>query len=241
MTRRWIAITALLAACAAEEAPSEPSWQVDVMPVLAANCVRCHGYPSVGFAPLNLRLDSYDDVEVAGEVIDSIPGAANVAKDIADRTRLGPRLFDDGKLQMPPGRELDLYEADVLRNWAGIADGAGKAPRGPGRPDNASPELQVNEAARDGAVVTLQYELRDADGDLVVGTLRGPRLDDEGNLEDGVIGGFVSGRDTMTIDLTGIPAGSYALVARLDDGADIDGPEGTADYIEISAGTLEVP
>jgi hypothetical protein len=240
-TRWLLAGAALLAGCAVDEAPLEPSWQVDVMPVLAANCVRCHGYPSIGFAPPNLRLDSYDDLEVAGSVIDSIGGAANVAMDIADRTRLGPQLFDDGELAMPPGRKLDPYEADVLRNWAGIADGSsGRAPRGPGRPDNAAPALQLEEVGRTGALVTFAYELRDADRDLVVGTLRGPTLDDQDNVEVGVLGGFVSGRDEITVDLTGIPPGTYDLVARLDDGADIDGPDGDADYLEVPAGTVVV-
>ncbi len=239
---RWIPIAAaaaLLAGCAVDEAPREPSWQVDVMPILAANCVRCHGYPSIGFAPPSLRLDSYEDLEIADSVIESIPGAANVAIMIAERTRLGPRLFDRGELAMPPGRELDPYEADVLRNWAGIAVD-GKAPRGPGRPDNVAPDLVIAEVGRDGAIVTLAYELRDDDRDLVVGTLRGPTLDDQGNLGDGAIGGFVSGRDEITIDLAGIPPGTYELVARLDDGADIDGPEGSADYIEVPAGSVVV-
>jgi hypothetical protein len=115
-----------------------------------------------------------------------------------------------------------------------------KAPRGEGRPDNAAPELTVSELGREGSIVHFSYELSDRDRDLVVGSLRGPRLKGA-QLVTGVVADLVSGRDTFDIDLTGIPAGSYELVARLDDGADVDGPEGTADYVEISVGMLVVP
>jgi hypothetical protein len=241
---RWVRLAAsatLLAGCAVDEVPVEPSWQVDVMPILAANCVRCHGYPASGFAPQYMRLDSYDAVEITGSVIDSIEGAARLANEIATRTSLKPRLPGDTDLPMPLGRRLDSYEVDVLRSWAGAADGSMKAPRGQGRPDNAPPVLSVVEVGRAGSIVTLAYELRDSDHDLVVGTLRGPTLNDQGQLVVGVVGGFVSGRDTIAIDLTGIAPGTYDLVARLDDGADIDGPDGVNDYVEISAGSLVVP
>ena len=45
-------------------APANPSFQVDVMPILAANCIRCHGFPSIGGAPHSFRYDSYDVIQV---------------------------------------------------------------------------------------------------------------------------------------------------------------------------------
>jgi hypothetical protein len=239
MTMRALGLTAVLVAgCTFEEAPTVPSWQVDVMPILAANCVRCHGYPTSGYATFGMRLDSYENTDVVG--FDApIQGAAVNATGIARRTRDGMR--PPGELPMPPGRELGRYEGTVLRNWAGLVDGSLKAPRGPGRLDNALPVLALAEVGRDAALVTFSYELRDADGDLVVGSVLGPVLDEQSMLATGVIGDLVAGRDGFAVDLTGIPAGTYDLVARLDDGADVDGPAGVEDYIEVPAGQLVVP
>ncbi len=227
----------LLAACGLDDPPTQPGWQVDVMPVLAANCVRCHAYPTLGFAAPGVRFDSYDAVEVVGFTA-PIDGAAKNATLISQRIRYNK--FFPNRTVMPPDRELDEHEVAVLRNWAGLVDGSMKAPRGPGRPDNAAPEVMVTELDRQGMVVTFGYELRDADHDLVVGSLRGPRRKGV-LLETGVIGDLVAGRGTFTVNLTNIPTGSYALTARLDDGADIDGPEGTLDYIEVPVGMLVVP
>jgi len=227
----------LLAGCGLDDPPSQPSWQVDVMPILAANCVRCHGYPQNGFAVFGLRLDSYDSVEVVAYDA-PIDGASHNATLIADRIQYSK--FRPLDTVMPPGRELADHEIAILRNWAGLVDGSMKAPRGTGRPDNATPELTVSELSREGALVTFGYELRDRDRDLVVGSLRGPRRKDT-QVVTGVIADLIAGRDTFTVDLTGIPAGSYELVARVDDGADIDGPDGDADYVELAAGSLVVP
>ncbi len=227
----------VLAACGLDDPPSQPSWQVDVMPVLAANCVRCHAYPTLGFAAPGVRFDSYDAVRVVA--FDApIDGAAHNATLISQRIRYNK--FFPNRTVMPPNRVLGDHEVAVLRNWAGLVDGSMKAPRGPGRPDNAPPELTVTELGRDGMTVSFSYELRDADHDLVVGSLRGPRRKGAQVTTD-VIADLVAGRDTFTVDLTGIPAGSYELLARVDDGADIDGPDGTLDYLEISVGNLVVP
>ncbi len=227
----------LLAACGLDEPPAQPSWQVDVMPVLAANCVRCHSYPTLGFAAAGVRFDSYDAVEVAG--LDApVDGAAGNATLISQRIRYSK--FFPTLTVMPPNRELGDYEVNVLRNWAGLVDGSMRAPRGAGRPDNAAPEVTVTEVGRAGTVVTFSYDLRDADHDLVVGSLVGPRRKGV-KLETGVIGDLVAGRDSFSIDFANIPAGSYELIARVDDGADIDGPAGRADYIDVPVGTLVLP
>ena len=230
-------ILILVAGCGLDDPPAQPSWQLDVMPVLAANCVRCHTYPTLGFAAPGLRLDSYDPVEVV-EFDAPIDGAAHNATLIAQRVQYSK--YRPGLTVMPPGRELGDYEIGVLRNWAGLVDGSMKAPRNAGRPDNHAPELTVTELGRDPQYVVFGYELRDADRDLVVGNVHGPRR--RGNqLVTAVIGDLVSGRGTFAVSLVDIPAGSYELTARLDDGADIDGPDGTADFTEVALGMLVVP
>ena len=122
MRMRALGLAAVIASgCTFEEAPTVPSWQVDVMPILAANCVRCHGYPTSGYATFGMRLDSYENTDVVG--FDApIQGAAVNATGIARRTRDGMR--PPGELRMPPGRELGRYEGTVLRNWAGLVDGS---------------------------------------------------------------------------------------------------------------------
>lgn len=217
-----------IAGCGLDEPPAQPSWQVDVMPVLAANCVRCHTYPTLGFAAPGLRLDSYDEVEVVA--FDApIDGAAHNATLIAQRIQYSK--YRPALTVMPPGRELGDYEIAVLRNWAGLVDGSMKAPRGPGRPDNAPPALTISELERDASRVVFGYEVSDADRDLVVGSLRGPRR--KGNqLVTGVVGDLVSGKGTFEVSLVDIPAGSYALTAQLDDGAEL---------MQVDMGMLVVP
>lgn len=223
-------------ACATEPVPSQPSWQVDVMPVLAANCVRCHGYPTNGFATPGFRLDSYGPTLLASG--DLIGGAGENATTLARRTRAAIRA--PGELAMPPGRTLGDDEIEVLRNWAGLVDGSLTAPRGAGRADNVAPTLTFTELTRAGAVITFAYELRDADRDLVVGAVLGPVVNDQGQPGIGPIADLVSGRAVVTWDTTGVAPGSYPLTARLDDGADVDGPAGADDYVELGVGTIAV-
>lgn len=230
-------VASTLGACGLDDPPAQPSWQVDVMPILAANCVRCHGYPTVGFAAFGMRLDSYGAVRVAA-FMQPLSGASENATLIAQRIQ--PNKYRPAETVMPPGRELADHEKTILRNWAGLVDGSMKAPRGPGREGNAPPELVVTELGREGSIATFAYELRDPDHDLVVGGVLDPR-DPKKDRGAAVIADLVSGRDTFRVDLTGYPPGSYPLAALLDDGADIDGPDGSEDYLEVPVGTLVVP
>lgn len=234
---RTLALATLAAAgCAADPVPAQPSWQVDVMPVLAANCVRCHGYPTAGFATPGFRLDSFGPTLLASG--DLIGGASENATAIARRTKAEFR--PPGELAMPPGRTLGDDELGVLRNWAGLVDGSLKAPRGPGRVDNAPPTLTFTEVGRAGPVITFAYELRDADRDLVVGSVLGPIVNAQGQPGVGPIADLIAGRGQVAWDTTGVAPGSYPLTARLDDGADVDGPDGDADYVELGAGMITV-
>ena len=89
-------------------------------------------------------------------------------------------------------------------------------------------------------MITFAYELRDADRDLVVGTVLGPVVNEQGQPGIGPIADLVSGRGQLAWDTTGIAPGTYPLTARLDDGADVDGPDGDADYVEQGAGAITV-
>jgi hypothetical protein len=206
-------------ACASE-GPERPTFQ-DVMPIVAANCVRCHAYPPIGGAPeacaadgngirwCGFRLDSYDDVIVDdGDPDDprddvGVRGAASVAVVIPSRVR-------DARAPMPPRFPLEDEERDLLIAWA-----RGEPPSREPRPGNLAPALEV-EAEASGAAVTVRYVLRDPDADLVVGTLRarGPGGDVF------LVGPLQSGRDELVWDTALVPSGSYALSASVDDGGE---------------------
>jgi hypothetical protein len=208
-----IALIVVIAACT-PSAPDAPSFQEDVMPILAANCIRCHGYPSIGGAPDYFRLDSFDPVVIddAGQTLD---GAAFLASEIGRRVRSDDR-------RMPPRFPLDDYQIETLERWGAMMPPT----RGEPRPDNAAPAMTVTETGRTGAIVHLVYDLHDPDRDLVVGELRAI----------GVVDRFVapvqSGRIAVDWDTTGVPAGNYDLEARLDDGAGLS---------TTIAGTIGVP
>ena len=142
---------------------------------------------------------------------------------------------------MPPNRTLDERSYRILRNWAGSADALTNiAPRGPGRDGNLSPSITMVEVAREAAVVSLAFEVDDADHDLVSGVILGPVIGPQG-VGTGTIAVVVSGRRTIAWDTTGLPAGTYELTARLDDGADLDGLEGTEDYNEVPLAPVVLP
>jgi len=102
------------------------------------------------------------------------------------------------------------------------------------------PTLTLTETGRAGALITFSYEVDDLDFDLVVGSVIGPKVNAQGQPSIGPIIDLIGGRDEIVWDTTGIAPGMYQLVARLDDGADVDGPEGDLDYVEVPAGSVVV-
>lgn len=213
----WAAVAAAAAACA-PTAPAAPSFQADVLPILAANCVRCHAVPAIGGAPGDLRLDSYDDTLV-DERDPADPGDDVIVRGAASVAAILPARLDDPRDPMPPRFPLGEPERELVIAWA-----QGEPPDRTPRPDNRLPAIAVV-AERTGTIVTLVYDLADADRDLVQGHLRAR------GAVDRLIAPIAAGRDTLRWDTAGIPAGTYALVARVDDGAG---------WHELAAGTIEL-
>jgi hypothetical protein len=199
-------VVAIVAGCT-PEVPAEPSFQQDVMPILAANCVRCHGDPAIGGAPRAFRLDAFDDVAIAeGEPVcgeTTTCGAASYASLIAARVR-------DERAPMPPRFPLDDWQIETLERWA--ASPVRGAPREP----NAVPVVVVEGYAQVGALVTLRVRVDDPDGDLVAGTLRA-RV----GTADRLVGALRTGTSEVVWDATGIALGAHALTAAVDDGAQV--------------------
>lgn len=191
---RWL--FPVIAACA-PSVPDEPSFQEHVAPILAANCLRCHGYPAIGGAPEDIRLDSFEDLPLSDDPADTITGAGSLASSIADRV-------SSSDAPMPPRFGLDDYQIETLVNWAKTGT------RGAPRPNNQPP---VVSATLNGLIVSVRVD--DPDDSIVAGQLR---------LEGPVGNRFVGLVRTGTLRFEMDPAlvamaGTYRLVASVDDGA----------------------
>ncbi len=215
---RRSALLLLLAACA-PEVPGDPSYQADVMPILAASCLRCHGAPALGGAPASFRLDAYADLaavdpaDPAAEV--PLGGAATYAAAIALRVA-------NADFPMPPRFPLDGWQIELLERWV-----AAGAPRGAPRPGNRPPEIAIEEVLPAGGALAIRVKVTDPDGDPVGGVLR---------LRAGTGQPLVGPVRSGVVDLTWTPANvspaTYPLVAFLDDGAELH---------ELDAGSITVP
>lgn len=224
MKRIAFSIVALVA-CSTYDVPDSPSFQVDVMPILAANCVRCHGYPVLGGAPEHARYDTFANLRVGDGVVrrdvcaaddNIVCGASTMAGTIAMRVQPGSQGPED-RGPMPPRFALEDFQVDTLVKWAeqgGV--------RGAPRPNNRPPTVVIETIDQSARVVVVSVRVADADGDLVAGEL----ITDN----DDVVGSLRSGHSTVT--WTAPDAGSYELRARVDDGAG---------FVELALGTVDVP
>jgi hypothetical protein len=231
----------LLASCSGSstnsgEPPIAPSWQTDVMPILSNRCVRCHGAIVSGGAPPTIRLDSYGPVPRADGT--ALAGASSAALQIFKRVSGIGLLRND--LKMPPSGDIEQYEITVLRNWAALSDGNGTAPRGAGNSGNSIPTATLTEKSRTPTTVTFSAKVQDADDDLVILTLIGPVKNGQ-QVEQGVVGSTIAGETDVTINIENLAPGMYPLIARVDDGSDVDGVDGVADYTDIALPMLSVP
>jgi hypothetical protein len=219
MRRAPAALLFALAPAACEPGPpDEPSYQVDVLPILAASCIRCHGGPALGGAPLEPRLDSFSDLAdfAPGDPLAELPigGASRYALAIAVRVR-------DPDSPMPPRFPLDGWQAEILERWVDAGGG-----RGAPRPGNRPPEIAIERVTRTGSRIAVRARVADPDGDVVAGTLRA--MAGGGSP---LVGAVRSGTVDLVWDPANVAPGTYPLVAFLDDGAEVHA---------VPAGEIEV-
>ncbi len=209
----------LLAACA-PDVPAEPSFQQDIQPILAANCIRCHGTPVKG-APSYFRLDMFEDVEVIdanGVGLITIAGAKSQASRIAARAAAG---------EMPPRFPLDDWQIEMLANWE---LNPVRGTRADNRAPTATVEAIVDEVLEETPgirrFVTITVRVDDLDPDVVGGVLRA-------RLGETVfpIGMIHSGINRIRWETTAIAPGEFTLDAVLDDGGVM---------VTVALGSLEV-
>lgn len=200
----------LAAAACAPEVPAEPTWIDDVRPILAANCIRCHSPPYIGGVPNGFRLDQYEnDIFVPdGDDVGTAPDEEVYGAAYESEIEALVTFTSDGR--MPPRFPLTDRQLEVLVAWR-----AAEEPRGGPREGNALPsltlvgDLNVISEGR----VGFEYEIDDADGDIVTGQVIGdPGGGDSTTLASNEL--FV-GRGSVRFSLA---AGTYDLSAELDDG-----------------------
>ncbi len=207
-----------LIACA-PDAPATPSFQADVMPILAGNCLRCHAAPVIGGAPETFRLDVLEDVIVRERTIPAGDPACTpprseagcfpmVIGGAAAWAATAARRVDNDDRPMPPRFRIDEHEIEILQSWA-----AAGALRGEPRPGNAPPTAAVESIERTGATFLLHVRVDDPDRDVVGGSLHAQIAG-----VDTFVGLLYSGVAVVRWDPTGVAAGTYSLSARLDDG-----------------------
>lgn len=111
------AASLMLGACTTEESAPTVSFKADVMPIIDANCAKCHNSPQApGTVKSGLRMDTYEGLMKGtkfGPVID--PGYADTS--VLNQVIEG-RVHKS--IQMPHGtgdRPLTDGEQKIIRDW----------------------------------------------------------------------------------------------------------------------------
>jgi hypothetical protein len=120
MQRKAIGLLVLLAASVAgvgcnlePGVPGQPTYELDVRPILEARCIRCHGFPPIANAPS--RFDVYECPAPDG----SMCATGNGAKAHAEAMTMRIQLDKDSPLRMPqkPAAVLSPYQIDTIVKW----------------------------------------------------------------------------------------------------------------------------
>jgi hypothetical protein len=219
-----LAVAGLCAlACEPEPRVEAPGWFEDVQPILMANCAHCHGAPAAAGAPATFRLDVYDDLvdhDGRGNSV-VVLGAGHTPADRALApgedlpARILARVRDEARpMPPPPAAPLTDLQRKILERWWSDGVKAGGPPRRGARP-NRRPRLLLAEpvpARLTGGTLRISYEIRDPDGDPVIGEIvvgaSPPRLATIRHL----------GPAVAEIDVSAMAPGPHPLFARAHDG-----------------------
>jgi hypothetical protein len=168
-----LAAAALAAGCAPATAPSQPSWDEDVYPIIRGSCSHCHG-ETVGQReqPIS-RYDICDSrpfeaAQVTTGILKLGTGASRGSSLLAFPVYLNPSGVS-GRPQMPPppASPLSSYEKDVLLNWLTNVSEQNKCIK---KGVNREPAVRMVVDPQDSANgLQLVLDVTDPDGDTVLG------------------------------------------------------------------------
>lgn len=166
---------ALVACGGAPAVPEEPTWSEHVYPIIAGQCLHCHG-ASAARDGGGFRFDFVDPAN---------PSACGAA--LVTSADLGPLLHiatigtvialqEDTILTRPkmppePADGLEGWEIETIENWIASGRDKGDAPSGGG------PRIRVTGTEEDGDDLVVSYIITDPDGDPVLGEITAPGAD----------------------------------------------------------------
>lgn len=196
------------------EAPAHPTW-VDVQPIMAGECVHCHGATADRLGDERTgggyRLDFYDMLEGVCAEATQVLGdkrslAAAYAGDIWEAiTAPADRPGDRPRMPPPPASYLADWEWQTIQRW--VADGAPKGALPPGnRPARFRLYQDSSPADR---TLDITAVIEDPDGDPIVGVLQ---------FGDFTLKMDRGGAFSGTLDTSSWPAGERPVTAVLCDG-----------------------
>jgi hypothetical protein len=219
--RRLLLLLASVAC--APDVPAMPTWTEDVMPIIRANCVRCHGEDTSGGAPTTFHLDRWIFGQEDGSY--EIPGAFTMRDSIAERISK-----EGGELPpMPPnGPPLSDRQKDILVAWAGLDAVTSLGP------PTTPPRIQLSEPLP--AVADEQVVIRTLVEDDEHEFVRGELWYGAGEPQIRITSGVRSGLGTHIWDSATAAPGTYLVFAKLED----DSRQDAGHTIETRVGQVTI-
>jgi hypothetical protein len=220
----------ILAACNGASVPAKPGYEQDIAPILEANCIRCHSAATAVSLGDCVELDQWDDgTDSTGSCSPLLGVHSSITYPVNPQLALVPVILSS---TMPKdGPALSDREKQIFKNWQ--ADGYQKDST------NHPPTITFITPPAGGAMINtggvttydIQYDVEDADGDPVTGTLAVEKSGSTTALLTAP--GLTNGAHTIRLDTSTLGSGTYQVAATLDDGNGV---------VTITAqGTLTVP
>ena len=181
-TRVSSAVLAIvLVGCGGQAAPSKPTWEAEVFPILQGRCLGCHGSTAASTGGGSFRFDFFDtskcgkDFDFAGSAGFGLRQTI-LADVVPQEVTEGDKVKKTFRPRMPPAPAnlLEDWEVQTLRNWAKYADKDKEKARGGEGRRNRDPKIRITSELPSsvGDSLNVSYVIEDADDDPVIGILR---------------------------------------------------------------------